>query len=59
MKVPFYGHVRQYHALQQEIDDAIHAVLLSGEYVTGPRIITEMPGAAGTKEPRPTPTRPN
>jgi dTDP-4-amino-4,6-dideoxygalactose transaminase len=38
MRVPFYGHVRQYHALQQEIDDAIHAVLLSGEYVTGPTL---------------------
>jgi dTDP-4-amino-4,6-dideoxygalactose transaminase len=38
MQVPFYGHVRQYHNLQTEIDGAIHAVLESGEYVMGPTL---------------------
>ena len=38
MKVPFYGHVRQYHNLQAEIDAAIRAVLESGEYVMGPTL---------------------
>jgi len=38
MKVGFYGHVRQYHNLQQEIDAAIHAVLESGAYVLGPKV---------------------
>jgi dTDP-4-amino-4,6-dideoxygalactose transaminase len=35
-KVPFYGHVRQYHNLQKEIDKAIHDVLESGVYTMGP-----------------------
>lgn len=38
MKVEFYGHVRQYHSLQAEIDAAIHQVLESGEYVLGPTL---------------------
>lgn len=38
MKVEFYGHVRQYHSLQAELDAAIHAVLESGEYVLGPTL---------------------
>src|SRR4051812_29504806 len=38
MKVPFYGHVRQYHRIQRELDDAIHAVLESGQYVMGPAL---------------------
>jgi dTDP-4-amino-4,6-dideoxygalactose transaminase len=38
VKVPFYGHVRQYHSVKQEIDDAIQGVLESGQYVTGPAL---------------------
>jgi dTDP-4-amino-4,6-dideoxygalactose transaminase len=38
MKVPFYGHVRQYHSIKDELDQAIHAVLESGEYVLGPAL---------------------
>lgn len=38
VKVGFYGHVRQYHHLQKEIDAAIHAVLESGTYVQGPKL---------------------
>lgn len=34
--VPFYGHGRQYHSIQREIDGAIRAVLESEAYVTGP-----------------------
>ena len=52
MKVPFYGHVRQYHNLQAEIDGAIHAVLESGEYVMGPalaRFERELAAYAGMK----------
>ncbi len=38
MKVDFYGHVRQYHNLRADIDQAIHAVLESGSYVLGPQV---------------------
>ena len=38
VKVGFYGHVRQYHNLQKEIDGAIHEVLESGTYVLGPKV---------------------
>lgn len=38
MKVPFYGHARQYHSIQAEIDGAIHAALESEAYVTGPAL---------------------
>ncbi len=38
MKVGFYGHVRQYHALKDEIDAAILEVLESGSYVMGPTL---------------------
>lgn len=38
MKVGFYGHVRQYHNLQKELDAAIHEVLESGTYVLGPKV---------------------
>ncbi|MCI0396621.1 MAG: DegT/DnrJ/EryC1/StrS family aminotransferase [Chloroflexi bacterium] len=38
MKVGFYGHVRQYHALKEELDAAIQEVLESGEYVLGPAL---------------------
>ncbi|HUZ47338.1 MAG TPA: DegT/DnrJ/EryC1/StrS family aminotransferase [Terriglobia bacterium] len=37
-QVGFYGHVRQYHNLKNEIDQAIHEVLESGSYVQGPRL---------------------
>src|SRR5919204_2223932 len=37
-KVGFYGHVRQYHNLRAEIDQAIHEVLESGSYVLGPHV---------------------
>jgi len=38
MKVDFYGHVRQYHNMKQELDTAILDVLESGKYVTGPTL---------------------
>jgi dTDP-4-amino-4,6-dideoxygalactose transaminase len=38
MKVPFYGHVRQYHSLKKEIDQAILQVLESNAYVMGPAL---------------------
>lgn len=38
MKVPFYGHVRQYHNIKNEIDTNIKKVLESGEYVMGPML---------------------
>lgn len=37
-KIGFYGHVRQYHNLQNEIDAAIREVLESGSYVMGPKL---------------------
>jgi dTDP-4-amino-4,6-dideoxygalactose transaminase len=37
-KIGFYGHVRQYHNLRAEIDQAIHAVLESGTHVLGPQV---------------------
>src|ERR1051325_4211952 len=38
MQVSFYGHVRQYHHIQQEIDANVRRVLESGEYVLGPML---------------------
>ena len=38
VKVPFYGHVRQYHSIKQEIDGAIQGVLESNQYVAGPAL---------------------
>jgi len=38
VKVGFYGHVRQYHNVKNEIDAAIHEVLESGSYVMGPKL---------------------
>jgi dTDP-4-amino-4,6-dideoxygalactose transaminase len=38
MKVEFYGHVRQYHNIQAEIDKNIRTVLESGQYVMGPML---------------------
>ncbi|HEY3414505.1 MAG TPA: DegT/DnrJ/EryC1/StrS family aminotransferase [Armatimonadota bacterium] len=36
VKVPFYGHVRQYHNYKAELDAAITGVLESGVYTLGP-----------------------
>lgn len=38
LKVPFYGHVRQYHSIRKEIDDAILKVLEGNQYVMGPAL---------------------
>src|SRR3954467_9563509 len=38
MKVEFYGHVRQYHNIQSEIDKNIKTVIESGQYVMGPML---------------------
>ena len=38
LKVPFYGHGRQYHSIKREIDDAFHAVMESEAYVMGPTL---------------------
>lgn len=38
IKVPFYGHVRQYHDIQKELDEAIRGVMESGQYVMGPAL---------------------
>src|SRR2546425_12273131 len=38
MKAPFYGHVRQYHSIKKELDDAILKVLESNQYVQGPAL---------------------
>ncbi|MHB9024049.1 MAG: DegT/DnrJ/EryC1/StrS family aminotransferase [Armatimonadota bacterium] len=52
MKVSFYGHVRQYHNLKSEIDQAMVDVLESGAYVMGPtlkRFEGELAAYFGTK----------
>jgi len=38
MKVPFYGHVRQYQNIKGEIDAKMQEVLMSGQYVQGPML---------------------
>ena len=38
MKVPFYGHTRQYHNIKSEIDANVARVLESGQYVMGPML---------------------
>ncbi len=38
MNVPFYGHVKQYENIKDEIDANIREVLLSGKYVQGPML---------------------
>lgn len=38
VKVPFYGHTRQYHDIKLEIDGNIAKVLESGQYVMGPML---------------------
>lgn len=52
MDVSFYGHVRQYHNLKAELDNAISTVLESGNYVMGPtlqRFEGELAAYFGTK----------
>ena len=52
VRVPFYGHVRQYHNLKQDIDNAITDVLESGKYTLGPvmkRFEGELADYMGTK----------
>lgn len=52
MKVGFYGHVRQYHNIKDEIDKNIAEVLESGSYVMGPMLSKfekELAEYAGTK----------
>jgi len=53
VKVGFYGHVRQYHNLKDEIDAAIHEVLESGSFVMGPKLKqfeTELAAYCNAKE---------
>jgi dTDP-4-amino-4,6-dideoxygalactose transaminase len=38
IKVPFYGHTRQYESIQKDFDAAMREVILSGQYVTGPTL---------------------
>lgn len=38
MKVPFYGHQRQYESIKSEIDAKMQEVLTSGSYVQGPML---------------------
>ncbi len=38
MKVPFYGHVRQYQSIKAEVDAKIQEVIMSGQYVQGPML---------------------
>jgi dTDP-4-amino-4,6-dideoxygalactose transaminase len=52
MKVPFYGHVKQYQNIKAEIDANIQRVLMSGEYVQGPMLKqfeAEFAAYSGTK----------
>src|SRR5712692_9576644 len=37
-RIEIYGHVKQYHNLKTEIDQAILEVLQSGTYVLGPQL---------------------
>ncbi|MEW6405944.1 MAG: DegT/DnrJ/EryC1/StrS family aminotransferase [Chloroflexota bacterium] len=52
MNVPFYGHVRQYLSIRDEIDAKIQEVLMSGQYVQGPmleKFEEELAAYAGAK----------
>ncbi len=52
MQVGFYGHVKQYHNIKDEIDKNISEVLESGSYVMGPmldKFEKELARYAGTK----------
>lgn len=52
MKVPFYGHVRQYEGIKSEIDAKMNEVIYSGQYVQGPmlkKFEAELAEYAGSK----------
>ena len=52
MQVGFYGHIRQYNNVKEEIDKNISTVLESGNYVLGPMLTKfekELAEYAGTK----------
>jgi dTDP-4-amino-4,6-dideoxygalactose transaminase len=52
MKVPFYGHVRQYQSIKDEIEAKMQEVILSGQYVQGPmlkKFEEELASYAGSK----------
>ena len=52
MKVPFYGHVRQYESIKSEIDAKMQEVIQSGQYVQGPMLKEfekELAAYAGSK----------
>ena len=52
MKVGFYGHVRQYLNIKDEIDAKMQEVLMSGQYVQGPmlkKFEAELAAYAGAK----------
>ena len=52
MKVPFYGHQRQYLSLKDEIDANIREVLMSEQYILGPtlqRFENELAAFAGMR----------
>ncbi|MCX7747661.1 MAG: DegT/DnrJ/EryC1/StrS family aminotransferase [Clostridia bacterium] len=38
IKVPFYGHQRQYLSIKEEIDSKMQEVIMSGQYVQGPML---------------------
>ena len=38
MKVPFYGHQKQYLSIKDEIDAKMQEVLMSGQYIQGPML---------------------
>jgi UDP-2-acetamido-2-deoxy-ribo-hexuluronate aminotransferase len=52
MKVPFYGHDRQYLSIKEEIDAKMQEVILSGKFVQGPmlkKFEEELAAYAGTR----------
>jgi len=52
MKVPFYGHVRQYLNIKSEIDSKMNEVIMSGQFVQGPmlkKFEAELAEYAGSK----------
>jgi dTDP-4-amino-4,6-dideoxygalactose transaminase len=52
MKVPFYGHQRQYLSIKEEIDANLQEVIMSGQYVQGPmlkKFEEELAAFAGAK----------
>jgi len=52
MKVPFYGHQRQYLSIKSEIDAKMQEVIMSGQYVQGPMLKAfeeELAAFAGAK----------